>query len=219
MPRPRGRPPPSRMIAPRPQPRSGTTLPIQVLLETRRPADADQRSPPVARRPGRFPQPPGAGPPSPSQVRPRRGPRPPRPRPPRPRPHPVRPGPGGGHARPDGESHPRRPPRAAPPHPPRGGRQGEPVGLRRFLGAAGFLTALTETRLRLEPVGHLPEATTSSRTRSVRAPGGVFVCASRSRPRRRGNADAARPRAAEARRLARLRAAQEAWAEALDRHA
>ena len=36
----------------------------------------------------------------------------------RPRPHPVRPGPGGGHAPPDSEGHPRRPPRAAPPHPP-----------------------------------------------------------------------------------------------------
>jgi len=44
-----------------------------------------------------------------------------------------------------------------------------------------FLTTLinTETRLRLEPVGHLPEAITPSRTRSVRSPGGVFVCASR----------------------------------------
>ena len=37
----------------------------------------------------------------------------------------------------------------------------------------------TETRLRLEPVGHLPEAITPSRTRSVRAPGEVFVCTSR----------------------------------------
>ena len=70
-------------------------------------------------RPGRQ-RPAGDGPPSPSQGRPRRG-----PRPPRPRPHPVRPSPGGGHAPRDGEGHPRRPPRAAPPHPVRSGCHGK----------------------------------------------------------------------------------------------
>ncbi|MBV8314316.1 MAG: hypothetical protein JOZ53_05220, partial [Planctomycetaceae bacterium] len=55
-------------------------------------------------------------------------PRPPAPRPPTAAPstppHPVRPGPGGDHAPPDGEGHPRRPPWAVPPHLPRDGGQG-----------------------------------------------------------------------------------------------
>jgi hypothetical protein len=146
--------------------------------------------------PGRQ-HPAGAGPPSPSQGRPRRG-----PRPPRPRPHPVRPGAGGGHA-PRDDEHPTRHATAARAGPSAG------LGVRRGHIACRFPAS-------------------SPREAEARGYGGVHPLDAEDPPKMFAMLAAcaaltlvvmslAVPREVEARRLARLRAAQEKWARELDR--